>query len=124
MAESSTWRFRARVRVRAVHLNPNPNLNPNPSPDPNLRREATLCFFWSLPVTSDEIKRRMWMLNMRFVDFLEALARVVMFKALPTDELLQECKAQSAAHFFKQARARGRDRARARVRVRGRDRVS
>ena len=35
------------------------------------RREATLCFFWSLPVTSDEIKRRMWMLNMRFVDFLE-----------------------------------------------------
>ena len=45
----------------------------------------------------------MWMLNMRFVDFLEALARVVMFKALPSDELLQECKAQSAAHFFKQA---------------------
>jgi len=25
-----------------------------------------------------------------------------MFKAMPSDELLLECKAQSAAHFFKQ----------------------
>jgi hypothetical protein len=33
---------------------------------------------------------------------LQALARVVMFKAMPSDELLLECKAQSAAHFFKQ----------------------
>ena len=35
------------------------------------KRDATICFFWSLPITSDEIKRRIWMLNMRFVDFLE-----------------------------------------------------
>ena len=35
----------------------------------------------------------------------QALARVVMFKAMPSDELLLECKAQSAAHFFKQARS-------------------
>ena len=34
-----------------------------------------MCFFWSLPITSDEIKRRIWMLNMRFVDFLEVPGR-------------------------------------------------
>ena len=34
-----------------------------------------------------------------------ALARVAMFKAMPSDALLLECKASSAAHFFKQARS-------------------
>ena len=35
----------------------------------------------------------------------QALARVAMFKAMPSDALLLECKASSAAHFFKQARS-------------------
>ncbi len=35
----------------------------------------------------------------------QALARVVMFKAMPSDALLLECKAQSAAQFFKQVRS-------------------
>ena len=67
------------------------------------RREAALCFIWSQPFVTDEVKRRMQMTNLSFVDFLEAVARLCTFKPMPTDELLKECRALTVPHFFQQA---------------------
>ena len=66
------------------------------------RRAAVLCFVWAQPFVTDEIKRREKMQHLAFVDFLEALARVVTFKPMPTTELLKQYGARSCAHFFKQ----------------------
>ena len=59
------------------NLNPNPNPNPNPSPNPNpvLPRRVT-----------DELKHRNKLIQLSFVDFLEALLRVACVKRMPTDE--------------------------------------
>ena len=69
------------------------------------KKLATLCFVWSMPMTTDEIKRRQWLMNLRFVDFMEALTRIVTMKAMPSEAMLKEYHAHSAAQFFQQADA-------------------
>ena len=66
------------------------------------RKEAVLCFVWSQPFVTDEIKRRERMMHLSFIDFCEALGRVITFKPLPTQDLLKAHSARSAAHFFLQ----------------------
>ena len=66
------------------------------------RREAVLCFVWSQPHITDEVRRRERMQHLTFVDFVEALARILTFKAMPTHELLKAHSARSCAHFFLQ----------------------
>ena len=64
------------------------------------RREAGLIFAWSQMFVADEVKRREKLLNLTFEGFLEAIARVSLFKAIPTASQLVEKKLQSAADFF------------------------
>jgi hypothetical protein len=66
------------------------------------RKAAVFCFLWSSPVTTDEVKRRESMQHLGFVDFVEALARVTTFLAMPTAELLKAYGAKSCNHFFLQ----------------------
>lgn len=66
------------------------------------RNEAALCFVWSQPFVTDEVKRRLKLTHLTFVDFLEALARTCTFKPLPTDAELRACKAHSVPHFYQQ----------------------
>ena len=66
------------------------------------RRAAVLCFLWSSPFVTDEVKRRDKMMHLNFTDFIEALCRVCTFKPLPTTELLKTHGARSCAHFFQQ----------------------
>lgn len=66
------------------------------------RRSAVLCFVWSQPFVTDEIKRREKMQHLSYVDFLEAMCRILSFKPLPTSELLKQHSSRSCAHFFVQ----------------------
>ena len=66
------------------------------------RKEAVLCFQWSQPFVTDEIKRREKQQHLSFLDFCEALCRVITFKPLPTQEMLKAHSARSCAHFFLQ----------------------
>ena len=66
------------------------------------RNEAALCFIWSQPFVTDEVKRRLKLTHLTFVDFLEALARACTFKPLPTEAELRECKALTVPHFYQQ----------------------
>ena len=45
------------------------------------KEQAALCFVWSKPFVSDEVRRRRKLVEASFVDFLEALCRVLTFKA-------------------------------------------
>ena len=55
---------------------------------------------------TDEVKRRLQLTHLTYVDFLEALARITTFKPLPTEANLKECKALSVPHWYRQANAR------------------
>jgi len=66
------------------------------------RHSAVLCFVWSQPFVTDEARKRDKMSNLSYVDFLEALSRILTFKPLPSQELLKQYEAKSAAHFFEQ----------------------
>jgi len=69
------------------------------------KHRADLCFIWSLPFVTDELKRRLQLTQLDFVSFLEALCRLTTFKRMPTDEVLKECKALTVPHWFQQAEA-------------------
>jgi len=64
------------------------------------QREVRLCFIWSQTFVSDEIKRREKLINMTFVDFLEALCRLCCFKALPTPVQLRKAGVRTVKQFF------------------------
>ena len=67
------------------------------------RRDAALCFVWAQPFVTDEVRRRVAMVHLDFVGFLEALARITTFKRLPTPQALKECHALTVPHWFQQA---------------------
>ena len=62
--------------------------------------DATLCFIWSQPYTTDEVKRREKLIHLGFLGFLEALARLVCFKPMPTPAQVAESNAGSASQFL------------------------
>ena len=64
------------------------------------RREAALCFCWSQMFVADEVKRREKLLNLTFEGFLEALARLTCFKALPTASQLVERRVSTVSEYF------------------------
>ena len=66
------------------------------------RQRAILCFVWSQPCVTDEVRRREKMQHLSYIDFCEALCRILAFKPLPSNELLRTYNAKSAAHFFEQ----------------------
>merc|ERR1712087_553700 len=71
--------------------------------DPNFgRREAAFCFVWSQMFVTDEIKRREKMMNLTFEGFIEALARITCFKALPTSMEVVGRNCGSIAEFMSQ----------------------
>ena len=85
------------VPHRCRTLPRNPPLSPG-------RREAALCFVWAQTFVTDEIKRRDKLVHLTFVDFLEAIARLCTFKALPTPELIEAIGAHSCAAYFEKAK--------------------
>jgi len=66
--------------------------------------KSILCFKWAQMHVTDEVKRSEKMLQLTYVDFLEALARVCCFKPLPDPNLLKAHNARSVGHFFQQAK--------------------
>jgi hypothetical protein len=58
------------------------------------KREGRLIFVWSKMRVSDEMTSRLQMVSMTFTDFLEGLCRVADMKALPSDEQINEWKAE------------------------------
>jgi len=48
------------------------------------KRESNLCVIYSQCFVADEVNRRNKLVQMTFVDFLEALGRIAVFKPLPT----------------------------------------
>ena len=67
------------------------------------RRDGALCFIWAQPLVTDEVKRRVPLIHLSFIDFLEALARICTMKPLPTPEILKECHALTVPHWYQQA---------------------
>ena len=66
------------------------------------KRHASLCFIWSQSFCTDDLKRRRDLVHMKYVDFLEALARVTTFKPLPTALQLAQANVRSCAQFMSQ----------------------
>jgi len=60
------------------------------------KRESHLCFFWSISFVADEVDRRQKMINMTFVDFLEGLGRIAVFKPLPNSAAYRELEKVTA----------------------------
>lgn len=65
-------------------------------------REAGYAFVHSQMFVADEVKRREKLLILTFEGFLEALARLTLFKAMPTASQLAESRVHSPADFFDQ----------------------
>ena len=65
-------------------------------------RDGTLCFSWSKMWTIDEqqTKARIKMTHLCFEDFLEALCRLAVLKALPTMDELAEAECANAGEFL------------------------
>ena len=66
------------------------------------KAEAIMCFVWAQGFVTDEIARRQSLVGLNFVDFLEALARIITLKPLPTPAMLSEYGAQLPSHFYLQ----------------------
>ena len=62
--------------------------------------QMRLCLAWSKSFVTDELKRREKLTNANFVDFLEMIARLCIFLSLPTPELLEAYKVNTAAEFY------------------------
>lgn len=71
------------------------------------RREAAYCFMWSQMFVADEQKRRAKLLSLGFLDFLEALARVTSFKALPTATQLIDTRSETVSDFMVHLQSEG-----------------
>ena len=69
------------------------------------RRQAALCFVWSQAFCTDDMKRRIVLTHLSYVDFLEALARITTFRPLPTQALLKSTGSRSPEHFYMLATA-------------------
>ena len=69
-------------------------------------REATLAFQWARMRVVDEIKGRSRMMNICFIDFLEALLRVALEKKLPTPDMLRKLNPsrRTAGEYFLELR--------------------
>lgn len=72
------------------------------------KREAALCFVHSQHFVADEVKRRAHLCSIDYLSFVEALARVTIFKPLPTLADLSEWGAESVVHFVDTMRADGK----------------
>ena len=68
--------------------------------------EATICFLWSRMLIVDEADpaSRSKMVQLNFFDFLEAIVRVAIVKALPTALQLKMAGAEDAGQFFARLR--------------------
>jgi len=64
-------------------------------------REAQLCFKWSQPLVTDEIRRNEKCRHLNYIDFLEALCRLCTLKPLPTKSVVEAYGASSASALFK-----------------------
>jgi len=63
-------------------------------------RDATLAFQSSRMRVVDEIKARVRLLNISFIDFFEAMLRVAMSKKLPTPEMLRKAGRRTAGEYY------------------------
>jgi len=54
------------------------------------RHDATVCFAWGLPHVVDEIRSYSRLKYLSYVDFLEALARIITFKRIPPRGLVEK----------------------------------
>ena len=77
------------------------------------RQEAALCFLWSQTFVADEVKRRDKSLHLSFEGFMEAVARVTCFKAIPTtkqllDRQALDKKCRTVADFLSPAQGEGK----------------
>ena len=64
------------------------------------KKEGALAFLWAQMFVADELKRREKMIHLPFEGFLEALARITLFKPLPTTKQLADAKCKNARDFF------------------------
>jgi len=75
----------------------------DPRTDPHFTlEEAQYCFIWSQPLVTDEVNRHSKLLYLGYIDFLEAFARVVTFKPLPNQIVLNAYKVENARELFQQ----------------------
>jgi len=66
---------------------------------------ASLLFVASRTFVTDELRSREMLTNLTFVDFVEAVARLSVYKVLPSPQTLLTAECDRACHFFEQARA-------------------
>ena len=77
------------------------------------QKEAALCFLWSQMFVADEVKRRGKSMHLSFEGFMEAIARITCFKALPTtkqllDRQALDKKCRTVADFLSPAQGEGK----------------